>query len=67
MSVIRRLGVWLRAGRLRFAMLVVLLIVLQTVVLTFFRGGAAVVAGIAVMLAMAVLAGAYASGTRRSR
>ncbi|WP_047865051.1 hypothetical protein [Rubrobacter aplysinae] len=65
--MIRRLGSWLRGGWYRFVILVVLLMMVQTVVLTFLGGWAAVVAGGMTILALAILAGAYASGTGVSR
>lgn len=60
--MIRRLGTWLRAGRYRFVLPVVLLIVLQTVVLTLSGGWMTVIVGGITVLALVILAVAYASG-----
>jgi hypothetical protein len=60
--VIRRLGPWLQGGRYRFVIPVVLLIVLQTAVLTLFGGRTTVIFGGATVLAMVILVIAYVFG-----
>lgn len=60
--MILRLGTWLQAGRYRFVHPVVLLMMLQTVVLTLFGGWMTVIVGGITVLALVTLAVAYASG-----
>jgi cobaltochelatase CobN len=60
--LIRRLGTWLRAGRYRFVLPVVLLIVLQTVVLTLSGGWMTVIVGGITVLALVVLVMIYVFG-----
>lgn len=60
--MIRRLGPWLRGGRYRFVIPVVLLMVLQTVVLTLFGGSTAVIFGGITVLALVTLIMAYVFG-----
>jgi hypothetical protein len=60
--LIRRLGTWLRAGRYRFVLPVVLLIVLQTAVLTLSGGWMTVIVGGITVLALVVLVMIYVFG-----
>lgn len=63
MSRLKSLGVWLRAGHPRFALLVLLVIVLQTAAFILFEGTVAMVAGAVVLVTLILLVGAYASGS----
>ena len=60
--MIRRLGPWLRRGRYRFVILVLLLMALQTAVLSLLGGGTAVIGAMITMLALAILTVAYVFG-----
>lgn len=60
--MIRRLGPWLRRRRYRFVILVVLLMALQTAVLSLLGGRTAVIGGVITVLAMAILVVAYVFG-----
>lgn len=62
-----RLGAWLRGGQYRFVLMVILLMVLQTVALVLLGGVETVILGVIVVLALAVLAGAYVSENGDSR
>jgi hypothetical protein len=65
--VIQRFGVWLRGGGYRFVLPVVFLMMLQTVVLALFGGGATIVLGTIVVVTLAIMAGAYISENGGSR
>lgn len=60
--MILRLGTWLQAGRYRFVHPVVLLMMLQTVVLTLFGGWMTVIVGGITVLALVVLVMIYVFG-----